>query len=157
AALKPDDWPSALHTIAQSLGADGATMIIGNSTRPTVAESTLIKPIVTEYFVRGAPLDPREGRVRPTLAEGFLEGFAHFTQAEIDGAPFYQEFLRPVGFGWHATTCLADGADPVTLSLKRRASAGPFEQSDIAAIDKVLPHLRGAAVAARQAWAMALD
>ncbi|MBL8705668.1 MAG: helix-turn-helix transcriptional regulator [Rhodospirillales bacterium] len=157
AALHPEDWPAALEDIAQSLGADAATLVVGSSTRPTVAESPLIKPIVAEYFLRGAPLDPREARVRPGLGEGFVDDFAHFTQEEIDHDPFYQEFLRPVGFGWHAVACLGGEASKIVLSLKRRASRGAFEPHEIEAMDKVLPHLRGAASAARQAWGMALD
>lgn len=157
AALHPEEWPAALEDIAQALGADGATLVVGSSTRPTVAESPLIKPIVAEYFLRGAPLDPREGRVNPSLDEGFVDDYAHFTQEEIDRSPFYQEFLRPVGFGWHAVACLGDGASDIVLSLKRRHSRGAFAASELAAMDKVLPHLRAAAGAARQAWTMALD
>ncbi len=157
AALHPEGWPAALEDIARALGADAATLVVGNSTRPTVAESPLIAPIVAEYFVRGAPIDPREGRVKPTLAEGFAEDHAHFTQDEIDRSPFYQEFLRPVGFGWHAVACLCDGPSEIVLSLKRRYRRGAFEGHELAGMNKVLPHLRAAAGAARQAWTMALD
>lgn len=156
AALKPDDWPSALDAVAQSLGADGATLIIGNSSRQSLIESSTIKSHVAEYFRRGAPLDPRETRVKPALAEGFANDFRHFTRAEINRDPFYQDFLFPIGLGWHAVACLAEGADPIVLSLKRGASRGPFERGEIETLDKVLPHLRGAAEAARQAWGMAL-
>lgn len=156
AALNPDDWPSALDDIASALGADGATLVFGASTRPTVAESLSIQPIVAEYFARGAPIDPREGRVRPTTAEGFQNDFRHFSADEIAHSPFYQEFLRPVGFGWHAAACLADGSDEVVLSLKRRARTGPFEQHEIEALDRTLPHLRWATAAARHAWGLAL-
>lgn len=157
AALHPEEWPAALEDIAQALGADAATIVVGHSTRPTVAESPLIKPIVAEYFGRGAPIDPREERVHPTLAEGFVDDYTHFTQDEIDRSPFYQEFLRPVGFGWHAVACLGDGPSEVVLSLKRRWSRGAFQAHELEAMDKVLPHLRAAAGAARQAWTMALD
>lgn len=157
AALHPEGWPAALEDIAQALGADAATLVIGNSTRPTVAESPLIRPIVTEYFERGAPIDPREGRVRPALTDGFVDDYAHFTQDEIDRSPFYQDFLRPVGFGWHAVACLGDGPAEIVLSLKRRRNRGAFEVHELTAMDKVLPHLRSAASAARQAWMMALD
>lgn len=43
------------------------------------------------------------------MADGFLDDYRHFTPAEIARDPFYQEFLRPVGFGWHAVACLAAG------------------------------------------------
>src|SRR5262245_41855780 len=127
AALNPEEWPAALDDIARALGADAATLVVGHSTRPTVAESPLIKPIVAEYFVRGAPSGPREGRVRPTLAEGFVDDYRHFTQDEIDHSPFYQDFLRPVGFGWHAVALLGDESSEIILSLKRRYNRGSFE------------------------------
>ncbi len=159
AALNPDDWPSALDDVARALGAGagGATLVIGTSSRPTLVESTTIKPAVAEYFRYGAPMDPREDRVRPKLGDGFLADYRHFTPEEIERDPFYQDFLRPVGLGWHAVACLADGPDEVVLSLKRPWSQGHYEGSEIEALDKVLPHLRAAAVAARQAWGMALD
>lgn len=157
AALRPEDWPAALDEIAECLGADGATLVIGSSTRPTVAESNRIKPIVAEYWSRGAPIDPREDRVKPRISDGFVDDHAHFTQAEIDRSPFYQEFLRPVGFGWHAVACLGEAPDDIVLSLKRRGARGAFQAPEIDAMNKVLPHLRGAAAAARKAWGMALD
>ncbi len=157
AALNPTEWPAVLSDIAQSLGADGATLVIGASSRQTLIESSTIQSHVAEYFRRGAPFDPREARVNLSLAEGFADDFAHFRPEEILRDPFYQEFLVPIGLGWHAVACLTDGIDPIILSLKRGVRHGPFARSEIAALDRLLPHLRGAAVAARQAWARALD
>jgi len=159
AALNPDDWPSALDDVAAALGAGagGATLVIGASSRPSLVESTSIKPAVAEYFRHGAPIDPRENRVRPRVSEGFVADYHDFTPEEIERDPFYQEFLRTVGLGWHAVACLADGPDDVVLSLKRPWSQGHYDGNEIAALDKVLPHLRAAALAARQAWGMALD
>lgn len=75
--------------------------------------------------------------------------------AEMDGIsaaadPFYQEFLHPQGVFRHANAVLADHAgDALELSLKRRHTLGPFQRPDIAALERVLPHLRAAARVAR--------
>jgi DNA-binding CsgD family transcriptional regulator len=47
---------------------------------------------------------------------------------------------------WHANVVLAAGGDEyVEISLKRRVELGPYQRSDAATLDTVLPELRAAA------------
>lgn len=156
AALNPEDWAPVLEDIAQALDADGATLIFEPTTRETLIESVQIRDYVADYFANGLAFDPREQRVRVGLGDGFVDDSRHFTPDEIARDPFYA-YLRRHKLGWHAVACLSDGPAPIVLSLKRGQRKGPFGAGEIARLDALLPHLRAAAAAARQGWALALD
>ena len=152
-ATAPELWPVALETIARDLGADGATLTNGTAIPSRVSTSTAITSIVEEYFTLAANFDSREARVNPLPDNGFLGDFDDYTAEEIDRDPFYVEFLRPRGFGWHAAAALVGGAAPLVLSLKRRWSLGPYQRDELDQISAVLPYLQSAAHAARMALA----
>ncbi|WP_293902736.1 helix-turn-helix transcriptional regulator [Phenylobacterium sp.] len=148
-ATTPGLWPSALETIAQDLGADGATLTNGTAIPSRVSTSLGITSIVEEYFTLAAGFDSREDRVQPSPDGGFVGDFDNYAPDEIERDPFYMDFLRPRGFGWHAAAALSGGNSPLVLSLKRRWSLGPFQRDELERITVVLPHLRAAAYAAQ--------
>lgn len=150
-ATTPGLWPSALETLARDLGADGATLTNGTAIPSRVSTSTAILSIVEEYFTLAAGFDSREDRVNPTLDDGFMGDFDVYTPEEILDDPFYGEFLRPRGFGWHAAAALTVGPGPLVLSLKRRWNQGAFQRDELDRMSRVLPHLRAAAHAAQAA------
>ena len=150
-ATAPGLWPVALETIARDLGADGATLTNGTAIPSRVSTSTGITSIVEEYFTLAANFDSREARVNPLPDNGFSGDFDDYTAEEIERDPFYVEFLRPRGFGWHAAAALVGGDKPLVLSLKRRWSLGPFQRDELAAMSAVLPYLQSAAYAAQMA------
>jgi DNA-binding CsgD family transcriptional regulator len=157
ASLQPQRWPDALDDIAQALGADAATLVAGSTSLPTVAWSRRVSTIVEDYFDMNEITDTREDRVRPSYQAGFCGDFDFYTTREISLDPFYQEFLKPRGFGWHAVALLDDGTQPLHLSLKRRFSAGPFERSELVGMGKLLDHMRGAAQAVHLGLSAKLD
>lgn len=153
-ATTPGLWPDALETIARDLRADGATLTNGTAIPSRVSISTGIVSVVEEYFAlaaQSAQFDSREDRVKPMPDDGFIGDFDTYTAEEIERDPFYVEFLRPRGFGWHAAAALTGGDSPLVLSLKRRWSAGPFQPGELAQISTVLPYLQAAAYAAQTA------
>ena len=102
-ATTPGLWPAALETIANDLGADGATLMNGRAHPSRVSTSTGIASIVEEYFsLAVAQFDSREGRVNPTTDNSFVSDFDTYTAEEIGHDPYYVDFLGPRGFGWHA-------------------------------------------------------
>ncbi len=152
AALAPDLWPEALDAVSRALGAEGATLVLGRTSTTSLMVSRSIAPIVAEYFTGRTAPDPREDRVMPRLQDGFLTDLDSFTAEEIARDPFYQEFLRPHGFGFHAVATLAAAPEPLVLSLKRPLSGGQYDGGDLAGLQAALPHLRGAARVAVSAW-----
>lgn len=148
AAFEPERWTATLDEFARAAGADGATLVFGASTPGSVAASPSMLPFVRAYFEQRRNDDPRESRVAPTADGGFQTDLDVFTKAEIERDGFYQEFLRPIGYGWHGVALLSDRPVQAVLSLKRSLRRGPFERGEIERLDRTLPYLRAAAGAA---------
>lgn len=151
AALAPDEWPRALDTISEALGASGATMVLGRTRRASVAVSHSVTGLIEEYFHLAIP-DTRETRVMTRFTEGFRTDYDDFSPAEMARDPYYQEFLAPHGLGYHAAATLAGGPDELVLSLKRPARRGHYDGFELDQLQRALPHLRQAARTAAMAW-----
>jgi DNA-binding CsgD family transcriptional regulator len=99
------------------------------------------------YASPDRPTDPRPLRVFPSASEGFRLDQDDFSREEIGRDAFYQEFLRPRGFGWHACALVggATEADHVTLTLRRTSRQGMFDQAELTAMTAQLPLIRAMA------------
>jgi DNA-binding CsgD family transcriptional regulator len=107
---------------------------------------------VSAYAAGRAPPNSRYRRVRLGPRLGFRVDHDDYRQGQLDRDPYYQEFLRPAGFFWHANVVLTFGGDEyVELSLKRRIESGPYHREDTLALDAVVPELRAAARLATRA------
>ena len=86
---------------------------------------------------------------RPVRFRAFASTTTTIPARSLATDPYYQEFLRPRGFFWHANAVLTSAAgEVIEIGLKRRLQAGPYDRRDAAALDAVLPDLRGAAALA---------
>lgn len=150
AALRPWLLPTVLDDLARTLDVPGAVLVCGSTSRESLFNSSGLDQARHAYLSTDIP-DPREARARVREVEGFRTDFDHFTSEEVRRDPFYQEFLRPQGLGWHAVACLAEGDQPVVLSLKREWRRGPFTAEEVGRCDALLPHLRMAMRLASQA------
>jgi DNA-binding CsgD family transcriptional regulator len=148
AAVTPSQWPAALDTLSIALRSDGASLVFKETTADTIAYSNSIASLIPEYLHKGM-VDSREGRVYPRLEEGFITDFHDFTAQEIAHDPFYQEFLAPRGFAWHASAALSPD---LVLSLKRRSERGVYDGTDLDTLQAALPLLRSASRVATMAW-----
>ena len=143
--------PRALDEISESLGASGATMVLGRTRRASVAVSNSVTGLIEEYFHLAIP-DTRETRVLTRISDGFRTDYDDFTPAEMARDPYYQEFLAPHELGYHAAATLASGNDELVLSLKRPAHRGHYDGHELDQLQRALPHLRRAARTAAMAW-----
>ncbi len=148
AALLPASWPRALDRLGQALHSDGATLVLKTTTLDSIAVSNSVKPFLSQYM-SGQIHDPREQRVNPSLRQGFMPDHAYFTPRDIAHEPYYQEFLRPIGFGWNATAALYGD---LLISLKRNFTRGPYEGEQLELLNAILPSLRAASRVASLAW-----
>ena len=148
AAMLPAHWPQALDSFAQAFHSDGATVVLRSTSLSSIAVSASIQPLVSPYM-DGPIRDPREQRVNPSLRDGFMPDHAYFSSQEIARDPYYQEFLRPHGFGWNAIAML-DGE--LMVSVKRAFKHGPYDGADLQALNDALPWLRSASRAACLTW-----
>ena len=75
---------------------------------------------VKAFAAGRAPPNSRYSRVQLRPRAAFRVDHDDYTDAELARDPFYQEFLRPAGYFWHANLALTIGRDElVELSLKR--------------------------------------
>jgi DNA-binding CsgD family transcriptional regulator len=149
-ALTGGDWDGSLDRLARAAGAHGA-VVMANRGVHTLSEihSPEIDEPVAAFVAGQRPPSSRQARVPTQVGAGFRVDQDDYTPDELARDPYYQEFLRPFGFFWHANAALgAVRGNTIELSLKRRGEAGPFERADVAAFDAVLAELRGAATLA---------
>jgi DNA-binding CsgD family transcriptional regulator len=112
--------------------------------------SPAIRPMVDKWFDSDwTECNPRRERLIPRREPRFLTDLDAFTLEEIERDPFYQEFLRPLGFGWcTGTTIRTPAGDTLVFTSERLLHKGPVEQSAVDLLDQLRPHLSRAAVLA---------
>jgi DNA-binding CsgD family transcriptional regulator len=154
AALLGDGWADGLQQLADAAEAGGATLLRLRNGRPlAVLTSTEWVEAWSAQLAGDIPPSPR--RFFPDHVfereRDFVADTAIWTEEELRRDPFYQEFLRPHGVFYHAKARLsADADERVSLSLKRLSKFGPYEPSDIAVLDRLLPKLQMAVRIARR-------
>jgi len=171
AAMTPAEWGRALNLLANSLNSDGATLTVSRRShslcegiRATPGSSkdngdkhrlkdcaqisNSLAPFLTEYL-RKPMSDPRYPRFATMSHERFLPDQAGFSRQEIAHNDYYQEFLKPRGFMWHA---VAEVQKDVYITLWRELSRGPYETVALRELDAVLPSLRMASRIACLTW-----
>jgi DNA-binding CsgD family transcriptional regulator len=148
APFEPGRMGCALDGLAKLAEADGAVLVHrrGDRQLPPICTASM-NQFVTDYLGSDHPPDPRVALVNPTMAENFRVDHDDFSDDKISHDPFYQEFLRPRGVGWHACALLTRSldADIIYLSFKRDLAAGPFTQDKLSLASAMLPMLRAAA------------
>jgi DNA-binding CsgD family transcriptional regulator len=153
AAILGEGWEPALAQFSYACGARGAVLMRGavgmrNCAHHVLAVITTddMAELVQAYVAGRRPPNSRYGRVQYGSAARFRVDHDDYTDAELARDPYYQEFLRPAGYFWHANLPLTLGRDEfVELSLKRRIEAGPYQRTDADALDAVVPDLLVAA------------
>jgi DNA-binding CsgD family transcriptional regulator len=151
AAIIGEGWEEALARFSHAAGAHGAVLMRNEGQRLAAALPTQdVADAVADFAAGRAPPSSRYSRVRHGQELAFRVDHDDYTAEQLAADPFYQEFLRPIGYFWHANVALAAGPDEwVELSLKRRLDAGPYERADAVALDAALPELCSAARLAR--------
>jgi len=153
AAVLGEDWEPALARFSHACGARGAVLMRGavrmrNDAHHVLATVTTddMAELVQAYVAGRRPPNSRYARVQYRSCAQFRFDHDDYTDAELARDPYYQEFLRPAGYFWHANLPLTLGRDEfVELSLKRLHKAGPYQRADAALLDAVVPDLLVAA------------
>jgi DNA-binding CsgD family transcriptional regulator len=143
AAILGDGWEDALNRFAYASGAHGAVLMRNRGNHLVAAITTdEVAEAVNAFAAGEAPPNSRYRRLQYDRLPAFRVDHDDYTNAELARDPFYQEFLRAVGFFWHANVPLVIGRnDIVELSLKRRIQFGPYDRADAAILDTLVPDL----------------
>ena len=152
AALLGDGFETALQQLAEAAEAGGATLLRLRNGRPLAAISSTGWVEADATMIGGnAPPSPRRFFPDHVFGHGFLGDTDVWPEEALHHDPYFQEFLRPRGVFYHARARLADDSgERISLSLKRLSCFGPYEPTDIAALDCVLPKLQMAVRVARR-------
>ena len=107
AALLGEGWEEALHRFAYASGAHGAVLMRNRSSRMLSAITTEeVAETVSAFAAGRAPPSSRYLVVRVGPKIGFRVDHDDYNQDQLNRDPYYQEFLRPAGFFWHANAAL---------------------------------------------------
>jgi DNA-binding CsgD family transcriptional regulator len=148
-AVLGESWEPALAKLSYACGAHGAVMMRGALRRRDCAHHVLatittdeMTELVQAYVAGRRPPNSRYARVQYGSVARFRIDHDDYTNAELADDPYYQEFLRPAGYFWHANLPLTLGREEfIELSLKRLHKAGPYRREDAAVLDAVVPDL----------------
>jgi DNA-binding CsgD family transcriptional regulator/PAS domain-containing protein len=145
--LSPDNWPSAVASLATAFRADHALCMAGGrigEADPSMSFGVGIDQSAFETLISPrafALAEPWHRRIRPGRATSSAE---IMTDREIMHTEIYNEFIKPVG-GFHALTIyqnLPDAAFQIALCRPRKG--GAFTMPEAAKLQHVLPHLASA-------------
>jgi len=152
AALLSDGWEDGLQQLAEAAEAGGATLMRLRKGQPlAVLSSTSWIEADATMLAGGAPPSPRLYFPDHVFGQGFVGDTDVWPEEALRRDPYFQEFLLPRGVFYHAKARLVDDSDErISLSLKRLSCFGPYEPTDIAALDCVLPKLQMATRVARR-------
>ena len=152
AALLSEGWEAALQQLAEAAEAGGVTMMRLRNGRPlAVLSSTSWVEADAQMIAGDAPPSPRRYFPNHVFGQGFVGDLDVWPEDALQRDPYFQEFLRPRGVFYHAKARLVDDSDErISISLKRLSRFGPYEPTDIAALDSVLPRLQVAVLVARR-------
>ena len=150
AAVRPELWREALHTFSEAAGAEGSLLLFHGSEQQRRSacseglDASMPEYLAGDWHVRNEVI--RRGIVK---AQGGALVQTEWTLFEGDDYRrdlFFNEFLRPHGFGWFAGFFLGGPENGViSLSPQRRLHDDPFTSDETAILATMVPHIRRAA------------
>lgn len=154
AAAVPELMPAALHDIALACGAEGAVLL-------PIAGDQIVAPAISEgcesllHDFMQWPDPGRNSRMERGLRlhargrPGTVTERDTFTPEELARDAFFQEFMRPRGFGSFAGAVIAETPGYLMpLTIERLATRDPFTREEVRLMDKLLSQLGDAAALA---------
>lgn len=151
AALVPELWPDALGEICRSAGASGALLFSSDARFQNFPFTRNLGEAVGVYLRQGWHLrDERYRGVGALEARGFIDDDDCMSREERLRSPFYQDFLRRLGFGEFLGLGFRAGDDLWCLSLQRDLGQPAFDSYERSRLLTLWRPLADAATLARQ-------
>jgi DNA-binding CsgD family transcriptional regulator len=144
-----ETWPKVLQELSDLYGCTGSVLFaFGASGSHSWIASPDLKPLLEEFIRDGwSEKNQKPQRIAALNYSGFINDLDVFTPEEIDKDPVYAEFYAPRSLGWAAGTIVpTPSGDTLIFSLERAFRKGPFEDTELIALDELRPHLARAAL-----------
>ncbi len=149
AAIQPSLWVDVMQQLMSMIGGEGAVLmrtdIVDGKGAATLADDD--SDTVDRYFAHYAGINPLQRVPDPTA---YIDGWTPrilldedwVPRAEFERSEYYNDFLRPRSAEWGLAIRLAlRGLDLATISIGRGFRHGRFEAPEIAAMERLHPHL----------------
>ena len=159
AGLDADKWPVALAAFANLIGGHGASLEFLE--RPTLRHRRMFSyglPAVGDYLAHYAPLCPRlpSALGQPTGAVQY--DAQHIDDEQMNGNPFYAEFLAAYDMRYYLGAVLAKSDDELVIAgVQIAPRQGHATPEKIRLMTLLAPHLQQAADVTRRLGALAAD
>jgi DNA-binding CsgD family transcriptional regulator len=155
AAIVPEQWASVLGAITAVCGAAGGVFFGVSTVATSWIASEGLRTDMAEFVASGWAA--KNSRMQIGLAKGlhytprFVTEADYYTAEELDQEAIYNEFFYPKGYGHSAgTIAILPHEDLLCFSFERRRDHGPFDPTQLVALDALRPHLmRASLVTAR--------
>jgi hypothetical protein len=148
AALDERAWPEVLRQLASLLGGTGATLELHDlrSGQLEFFESADIDPSGTAaYVAHYAAVCPRVVELPRHPAGTVMVDRDHITEAQMDRDEFYADFLARYDLRYYVSGTLAnDGTRAGVIAVQRTRRSGHASATEVALMQRVLPHVRRA-------------
>ena len=149
AAIEPSLWVDVMQKLMSLIGGEGAVLmrtdIVDGRGAATVASGD--SAVVETYFSHYCSINPFQLVPDPL---SYVSGWTPkilldedwVPRADFEQSEYYNDFLRPQSAEWGLAIrlCLR-GFDLATISIGRGFKYGRFETPDIAAMERLQPHL----------------
>ena len=149
AAIEPSLWVDVMQQLMALIGGEGAVLmrtdIVDGKGAATIANGD--RATVEAYFSYYCGINPFQLVPDPL---SYVSGWTpkvlldeHWVpRADFERSEYYNDFLRPQSVEWGLAIrlCLR-GFDLATISIGRGFKYGRFEKPDIAAMERLQPHL----------------
>ena len=148
AAFLPEFWTNVLDVMAQGAAAHG-TALFNASTRANRALASASLADLSEKMLKEGWIhrNSRAERLLKVDHHGFVDEAAHVSEEEFDREPIFREVMRPLGYGFGASTFInAPSGDRIVFAVEKKASTGSVSAEAIAYLDQLRPHLARAAM-----------
>ncbi len=148
AGVQPEDWPDALRLLASSFGAVGATLEIFDKRSVSLVDfhlAGLPAGAETPYVEHFARHNPRAAYAMQHLSQKVLFDYRIIDEHGMDRDPYYAEYLTSIDLRYFITAQIID--TPLlhgVVSIQRSRRQGHVQDSDVAIMKRLLPHLRRA-------------
>jgi DNA-binding CsgD family transcriptional regulator/PAS domain-containing protein len=149
AAVDGRNWAESLKQVAEFIGGQGAQFFLWDNRRNTVGFSCISDAIGTDvhskYCDHYGAIDPRRKKFALLPAGASISCHEFWNDDFVSKSEYYQDFLIPSGFRWSALAkVLGDREASAYLAVVRGRRAGPFEPTEVARLQRILPHLQQA-------------
>lgn len=153
AAANPLMWTQALDAVTAMFNLRGTLLPTDRFVKGMLPHSSGMQDVLAHFFEeRWHEQDLRTQAALPYRGyQGFMADQHLLSLKDIKGSDYYMGFARKAGVPWFAAAVLNDepGEGYIALSLQRTERQGSFRNSELVAMERLLPQLRNSVVLAK--------